>query len=56
LAVLVDITFQYVVASNKIILAVFNPTTPVPGLEWACAFLSMFWVALLALNMIIKRV
>jgi hypothetical membrane protein len=56
LAVLVDITFQYVVASNKNILAVFNPTTPVPGLEWACAFLSMFWVALLALNMIIKRV
>ena len=56
LAVLVDITFQYVVASNKNILAVFNPTTPVPGLEWACAFLSLLWVALLAVNMLIKKV
>ena len=56
LAVVVDITFQYIVASNRNILAFFNPTTPVPGLEWACAFLSLLWVALLALNMFVKKV
>jgi hypothetical membrane protein len=56
LAIIVDITFQYIVASNKDILAVFNPTTPVPGLEWASTWLSMIWLALLALNMLIKKV
>lgn len=56
LAIIVDITFQYMVASNKDILAVFNPTTPVPGLEWASTWLSLIWLALLALNMLIKKV
>jgi hypothetical membrane protein len=56
LAVLVDITFQYMVVSNKNILALFNPTTSIPGLEWACTFLSLSWIAFLACNMLIKKV
>ena len=56
LAVLIDITFQYMVASNSSMLAVFNPSTAIPGLEWASAFLSLSWLALLALNMLIKKV
>ena len=56
LVIVVDIAFQYIVVSNKNILTVYNPVTAVPGLEWACAFLSLGWVALLAINMIIKKV
>jgi hypothetical protein len=56
LAILFDVTFQYMVVSNKNMLAIFNPTLAVPGLEWACTFLSLGWLALLALNMIIKKV
>ena len=56
LAILFDLTFQYMVVSNKNMLAVFNPTLAVPGLEWACTFLSLGWLALLALNMMIKKV
>ena len=56
LAILFDLTFQYMVVSNKNMLAVFNPNVAVPGLEWACTFLSMGWLALLALNMLIKKV
>jgi hypothetical membrane protein len=56
LAIVVDITFQYVVISYKNILAVFNPTAAVPGLEWVSTFLSLCWLALLAVNMLIKKV
>lgn len=56
LAIIVNITFQYMVVSNKNILSVFNPTTAVPGLEWASTWLSLIWLALLALNMLVKKV
>jgi len=56
LAIIIDIIFKYILSADKNILAVFNPTVPVPGLEWASVFLSLAWIAILAINMLIKKV
>ncbi len=56
LAIIIDVSFKYILSADKNILSVFYPTTPVPGVEWAAVFASLGWVALLAINMIIKRV
>ena len=56
LAIIIDLGFKYMLTANKDILAAFNPTTPVPGLEWASVFASLAYVGFLALNMAIKKV
>jgi len=56
LVIIIDLCFQYLLSVNKNILSNLNPTSPVPGLEWAAVFTSLAWVGILALNMIIKRI
>ena len=56
LAIIIDLSFKYMLTVNEGMLSVFNPTTPVPGLEWTSVFASLAWVGFLALNMAIKKV
>jgi hypothetical membrane protein len=55
-AIIIDLSFKYMMSANKDILGIFNPTTPIPGFEWASVFASLAWVGFLALNMAIKKV
>ena len=55
-AIIVNLIFKYMLSDNKDILGVFNPTVPIPGLEWASVFASLAYVGFLALNMVIKKV
>lgn len=48
IAVIIDLTFKYLLSQYKDILAVLNPTIPVPGIEWASVFASLAWVGFLA--------
>jgi hypothetical membrane protein len=48
IAVIIDLAFKYLLSQYHDILAVLNPTIPVPGLEWASVFASLVWVGLLA--------
>jgi len=57
-SILIDISFKIIITfpQYKDALADFNPTVPLPGLEWAAVFSSLIWVLLLSLNMLIKKV
>jgi fluoride ion exporter CrcB/FEX len=50
--ILIDLSFKYILSLNKELLAVFNPTIPIPAMEWASVFASLLWVLFLANNMI----
>jgi len=54
--IIIDLIFQYTLSIYNNLLSIFNPAVAVPGLEWAAVFTSLAWVALLAINMLIKRV
>ena len=56
LVIIIDQSFLYLLSVNKNILSNLNPTSTVPGLEWAAVFTSLAWVGILALNMMIKRI
>ncbi len=57
-AIFIDISFKIIIGlpQYKDALADFNPTVPIPGLEWAAVFSSLIWVFLLSLNMLLRRV
>lgn len=55
ITIIVDISFQ-IICYGKNLLASFNQTIPIPGLEWIVCFTSLAWVGFLALNMLIKKV
>jgi hypothetical protein len=55
-AIIINLSFKYMLSANKDILGVFNPTIPVPGFEWLSVFASLAYVGFLALNMVMKKV
>ena len=52
-AAIIDLAFLIVLSAPayKDLLASFNPTVPVPGLEWLAVFSSLIWIAALSYNM-----
>jgi hypothetical protein len=49
--VFIDLTFVVILLMYKDILGAFHTTVPVPGLEWAAVFSSLFWIGALSYNM-----
>jgi hypothetical membrane protein len=58
LSILIDISFKIIMflPQYKDALTDFNPTVPLPGLEWAAVFSSLIWVLLISWNMFLKKV
>ena len=52
-AAVIDLAFLIVLSlpAYKDLLASFNPTVPVPGLEWLAVFSSLIWMGVLSYNM-----
>jgi hypothetical protein len=57
-AVVIDVLFVILLSlpQYKDLLASFNPTVPVPGLEWAAVFSSLIWIGALSYNMYKNKV
>jgi len=53
IAVIIDLFFLTILYLPRYheVLATPNPTLPIPGLEWAVVFSSLFWLAALSYNM-----
>lgn len=58
IAILTDLIFVILLRLPQYhdALADFNPTIPLPGLEWASVYTSLIWIALLSFNMYQKRI
>lgn len=58
LAIIMDLSFKIMLSQPqyKDLLANFNPTIPVPGLEWLTVYTSLIWIALLSYNMWNKKI
>lgn len=58
IAILTDLIFVIILRLPQYhdALADFQPTIPLPGLEWASVYTSLIWIALLSYNMYQKRI
>lgn len=58
LAIIMDLSFKIMLSQPqyKDLLTNFNPTIPVPGLEWLTVYTSLTWIALLSYNMWNKKI
>ncbi|MGA2676693.1 MAG: hypothetical protein ACLQG5_00835 [Methanobacterium sp.] len=58
IAVLIDLSLVIILSLPEYenALSGFNPTVPIPGIEWASVFSSLIWVGLLSFNMRRKRI
>ncbi len=58
IAVLIDLSFVVILSlpHYENVFADFHPIVPIPGIEWASVFFSLFWVGLLSFNMSRKKI